>query len=57
MIAAGSEIEMRQKTLLRGIFVTIVASTAIRTALTATDLKTMVYAYPTSCSDVSYMIP
>lgn len=30
---------------------------AIRNGLTATELKTMIYAYPTSCSDVSYMIP
>lgn len=30
---------------------------AIRNGLTATDLKTMIYAYPTSCSDVSYMMP
>ena len=30
---------------------------AIRQGLTATDLKTTTYAYPTSCSDVSYMIP
>lgn len=29
---------------------------AIRTGLNAADLKTMIYAYPTSCSDVSYMV-
>jgi glutathione reductase (NADPH) len=29
---------------------------AIRAALRASDLKTMVYAYPTSASDVSYMV-
>jgi glutathione reductase (NADPH) len=29
---------------------------AIRTGLRATDLKQMVYAYPTSASDVSYMV-
>ncbi len=29
---------------------------AIRVGLNAMDLKTMVYAYPTSCSDVSYMV-
>ena len=29
---------------------------AIRNWLTALDLKTMIYAYPTSCSDVSYMV-
>jgi len=29
---------------------------AIRTGLRATDLKQMVYAYPTSASDVSYMM-
>ena len=29
---------------------------AIRNGLTALDLKTMIYAYPTSCSDVSYMV-
>src|SRR5579884_725302 len=29
---------------------------AIRTGLRASDLKTMVYAYPTSASDISYML-
>ncbi len=29
---------------------------AIRLGLNAADLKTMVYAYPTSCSDISYMV-
>lgn len=29
---------------------------AIRAGLRATDLKQMVYAYPTSASDVSYMV-
>lgn len=29
---------------------------AIRNGLTALDLKTMIYAYPTSCSDISYMV-
>jgi glutathione reductase (NADPH) len=29
---------------------------AMRAGLRASDLKTMVYAYPTSASDVSYMV-
>ena len=29
---------------------------AIRVGLNATDMKTMVHAYPTSCSDVSDMV-
>jgi glutathione reductase (NADPH) len=29
---------------------------AIRAGLRASDLKTMVYAYPTSASDISYML-
>ncbi|MGH9958412.1 MAG: dihydrolipoyl dehydrogenase family protein, partial [Pyrinomonadaceae bacterium] len=29
---------------------------AIRSGLKADDLKTMIYAYPTSASDVSYMV-
>ncbi len=29
---------------------------AIRSGLKADDLKTMIYAYPTSASDISYMV-
>ena len=29
---------------------------AIRTGLSATELKQMVYAYPTSASDINYMV-
>ncbi len=29
---------------------------AIRSGLKAGDLKTMIYAYPTSASDISYMV-
>jgi len=29
---------------------------AIRSGLNADDLKTMIYAYPTSASDISYMV-
>lgn len=29
---------------------------AMRRGLSAADLKTMIYAYPTSCSDISYMV-
>jgi glutathione reductase (NADPH) len=31
-------------------------SLAMRTGLHASDLKSMVYAYPTSATDVSYML-